>query len=387
MARAHAKLAPSAAARWLECTAAPALEAGYPNETSIYAEEGTLAHSFAEAEAKYRIGQMTVGRYKSTLAKLKRQELFSPEMIDHADEYTHDVAGLLHNAQQKTPDAFCDVEVKLDLTEWIPEGFGTADCVIVADDTLTVIDYKYGKGVAVEARKNPQMMIYALGALAKYSALYDIKLISMEIVQPRLGGMNGWTITASELMAWAENTLRPAAEEAASGAGKFCPSEQACRFCRARGECRARAEQIIKVFDEAPERTDTLTNDEIGNLLEKAKDMEAWLKDLKDTAFKKLSDGEQVFGWKLVEGRSVRKITNESRVASRLMEYGVPDEVIFPRKLCSITTIEKLLGKKDAAEILNGCIEKPKGAPTLAPASDKRPEYKHADAILDAFDE
>ena len=387
MARAHAKLAPSAAARWLECTAAPALEAGYPDETSIYAEEGTLAHSFAEAAAKYSTGQAKVGRYKSTLAKLKRQELFSPEMIEHAEAYASNVAELLHAAQKKTPDAFCDVEVKLDLTEWIPDGFGTADCVIIADDTITVIDYKYGKGVAVEARKNPQMMIYALGALTKYSALYDIELVNMEIIQPRLGGMNGWTITADELIAWAENTLKPAAEEAASGAGKFCPSEQACRFCKARGECRARADQIVRVFDEAPELTNTLTNDEIGNLLEKAKDMEAWLKDLKDTAFKKLSDGEQVFGWKLVEGRSVRKITNESRVAGRLMEYGVPDEVIFPRKLCSITTIEKLLGKKDAAEILDGCIEKPKGSPALAPASDKRPEYKLEGAILDAFDE
>lgn len=387
MARAHAKLAPSAAARWLECTAAPALEAGYPDETSIYAEEGTLAHSFAEAAAKYSTGQAKVGRYKSTLAKLKKQELFSPEMIEHAEAYASNVAELLHAAQKKTPDAFCDVEVKLDLTEWIPDGFGTADCVIIADDTITVIDYKYGKGVAVEARKNPQMMIYALGALAKYSALYDIELVNMEIIQPRLGGMNGWTTTAAELTAWAENTLKPAAEEAASGAGKFCPSEQACRFCKARGECRARADQIVRVFDEAPELTNTLTNDEIGNLLEKAKDMETWLKDLKDTAFKKLSDGEQVFGWKLVEGRSVRKITDEDLVGNRLAEYGVPDEVIFPRKLCSITMIEKLLGKKDAAEILDGCIEKPKGSPTLAPASDKRPEYKHADAILDAFDE
>lgn len=387
MARAHAKLAPSAAARWLECTAAPALEAGYPDETSIYAEEGTLAHSFAEAAAKYSTGQAKVGRYKSTLAKLKRQELFSPEMIEHAEAYASNVAELLHAAQKKTPDAFCDVEVKLDLTEWIPDGFGTADCVIIADDTITVIDYKYGKGVAVEARKNPQMMIYALGALAKYSALYDIELVNMEIIQPRLGGMNGWTITAAELTAWAENTLKPAAEEAASGAGKFCPSEQACRFCKARGECRARADQIVRAFDEAPELTNTLTNDEIGNLLEKAKDMEAWLKDLKDTAFKKLSDGEQVFGWKLVEGRSVRKITDEGLVGNRLAEYGVPDEVIFPRKLCSITTIEKLLGKKDAAEILDGCIEKPKGSPTLAPVSDKRPEYKRTDAILDAFDE
>lgn len=387
MARAHAKLAPSAAVRWLTCTAAPALEAGYPSETSTYAEEGTLAHSFAEAAAKYSTAQIKESTYKSKLAKLKKEKLFAPEMIVHAEEYSVEVASLLAKAMYKTPDAFCDVEVKRDLTEWIPDGFGTADCVIIADDTITVIDYKYGKGVAVEARKNPQMMIYALGALAKYSALYDIELVNMEIIQPRLGGMNGWTITAAELTAWAENTLKPAAEEAASGTGKFCPSEQACRFCKARGECRARADQIVRVFDEAPELTNTLTNDEIGNLLEKTKDMEAWLKDLKDTAFKKLSDGEQVFGWKLVEGRSVRKITDERLVGDRLMEYGVPDEVIFPRKLCSITTIEKLLGKTDAAKLLDGCIEKPKGAPTLAPASDKRPEYKHADAILDAFDE
>ena len=387
MAKTHAKLAPSAAARWLTCTAAPALEAGYPSGTSVYAEEGTLAHSFAEAAAKYSTDQIKDRTYKSYLTKLKKEELFSPEMIEHAEAYGVEVAKLLTEALRKTPDAFCDVEVKLDLTEWIPEGFGTADCVIVADDTLTVIDYKYGRGVAVEARENPQMMIYALGALAKYSALYDIETVSMEIIQPRLGGVNGWAITVSHLLSWAEKTLKPAAAEAASGEGKFCPSEQACRFCRARGECRARAEEIVKVFDEAPELTDTLTNDEIGNLLEKARDMEAWLKDLRDAAFKKLTDGEKVTGWKLVEGRSVRKITNENRVGHRLREYGVPDEVIYPKKLCSITTIEKLLGKKDAAEILDGCIEKPKGSPTLAPASDKRPEYTPEEAILDAFDE
>lgn len=378
----HSKLPPSGADRWLTCTASASLEENYPGETSVYAEEGTLAHEFADLFAKGRTDQIAKKSLSSRRSYLKKKEHYSPEMEHHAAYYADYVGRIVEETG-----GFAETEVRLDLTDWVPAGFGTADCIVVAEPDLYVIDYKYGKGVPVPAEDNSQLKLYALGAVAKYGALYEIETVHLTIVQPRLGVLDEWALPLQELLRWGSETVQPKALEAATGPGKFCPSEKACRFCRARGECRARADQIVGLFDDnPPELLSTLTLDEQGQLLEKAKEMKAWLADLEGSVYGHLAAGDEVAGWKLVEGRSVRKITDPVEVAKRLEIAGLGPEAIWETKLIGVSQIEKLLGKKEAGAILDGVVKKPKGKPTLAPVSDKRPAYTAQEAVLEAFD-
>lgn len=386
--RAHAKLSPSAAARWLVCTAAPALEAELPDKTSEYAEEGTFAHSVAETCAAYAVGQIAKSTYTRRLNQFKKNEWFSQELLDYAEEYASIVKETYLLEKETCPDAFCELEVKLDLSGYVPKGFGTADCIIVSEPNLTVIDFKYGKGVPVYAEDNAQMELYALGALEKYDAIYGIKTVYMGIIQPRIANNNSAERTADELYAWGETVVKVKAKEAYEGPGKAVASDEACRFCKAQGSCETRAAYFVDMFEENEDAPNGLLPlEKIGELLERAKDMENWLAALKDTVFDALMKDEKVSGWKLVEGPSRRRYKDESAAAEALKAAGLSDDKIFDIKVKSITSVEKELGKKNAAEILAPVVIKPPGKPTLAPASDKRPEYSTEDSTLAAFDE
>lgn len=374
---AHAKLSPSAASRWMLCTMAPATEAKFEDKPSEYAAEGTRAHELAEFSARTATG-LSWGA-----APPKADDA---EMQDAADFYAERVKETLLKLRETCPDADIQTEVRLDLTDWIPDGFGTADCLIVGDDVLHVIDFKYGKGVLVSAEWNRQMMIYALGALKWASMIYDIETVIMDIIQPRLGGGSSWSISAADLLKWGEESLKPAADMAFNGTGVFCPSDSTCRFCKASGSCKAQADYYISLFEDH-EDPDLITPLDAGSVLERAAGMKDWLKAIENKVFEALMAGGEVEGWKLVEGRSTRKYTDEAEIEKRLRakKYKVAD--IYEKKMIGVTKMEKLLGKKKMAELIGDLIDKPRGAAQLAPASDKRPEYNPEEAILEAFDD
>lgn len=383
----HAKLSPSAAHRWLHCTASPTLEAQYEATTSEYAAEGTFAHGLAELYTSNALGLITKRVYTARLNKMKKDDFFNQEMVDAADDYAMYIKERLLKVQETCPDAFAELEVKLDLTDFIPEGFGTADCIIIAEPEMYVIDFKYGKGVKVEAEGNPQMEIYALGALAKYGDLYDIRKVNMTIIQPRLGGISEYQMDTGALRAWASIHIIPLAKEAYEGPGRFDPSEETCRFCRAKQDCKARADYYVALFDDSP-NSEFLTPEEAGKILQEAAGMKDWLKDLEAKVTGCLFQGTPVRGWKLVAGRSNRAFTDENEVVSVLKaETSLTEDQIWTKKLAGITQYEKLLGKKTFNELLGEYVVKPEGKPTLAPADDKRPEIFPADSIINAFNE
>lgn len=384
----HALLSASGSSRWLECTPSAHLELQFPKKSSSYADEGTAAHELCELAARYWLGEISEADYENKLADLSKSEYYNAEMQECAVDYGRFISETVKNTRAVCPDAIVELEVKsLDFSDWAPEGFGTGDCIIVADDLLEVIDFKYGKGVRVEAENNPQMRLYALGAIKLYGELYDIKRIRMSIIQPRINREPSTSeITVEELLDWAENYVKPRAALAFAGEGEFKPSEKTCKFCRAKEQCKARYEQNLKLFDEAPD-TLLITADEAGTILEKAADIKAWLKDLENLVMGKLFEGEPVEGWKLVEGRSNRKYTDELAVAEAMKAAGYDEALLYERSLLGITAMEKAFGKKAVGEVLKDLIYKPQGKPTLAPAADKRAEFKPEELVLDAFDD
>lgn len=384
----HALLSASGSSRWLECTPSAHLELQFPKKSSSYADEGTAAHELCELAARYWLGEISEADYENKLADLSKGEYYNAEMQECAVDYGRFISETVKNTRAVCPDAIVELEVKsLDFSDWAPEGFGTGDCIIVADDLLEVIDFKYGKGVRVEAENNPQMRLYALGAIKLYGELYDIKRVRMSIIQPRINREPSTSeITVEELLDWAENYVKPRAALAFAGEGEFKPSEKTCKFCRAKEQCKARYEQNLKLFDEAPD-TLLITADEAGAILEKAADIKAWLKDLENLVMGKLFEGESVEGWKLVEGRSNRKYTDELAVAEAMKAAGYDESLLYERSLLGITAMEKAFGKKAVGEVLKDLIYKPQGKPTLAPVADKRAEFKPEELVLDAFDD
>lgn len=387
----HALLSASGASRWLNCTPSARLEEKFPNITTEYALEGTFAHSLAELTTRYWLGEiseMDFENQRDTLAKSEiGQKFYNAEMQEHANDYAKLISDKLKEARKLCTDAFAELEVKVDFSKWVPDGFGTSDCVIISDDCLEIIDLKYGKGHRVDATNNQQMRLYALGAIEYYGALYDIRNIKMTIYQPRLSGVQSTDeITVEELLDWANNTVLPKAKQAFAGKGKFAPSEEACKFCRAKAECKARYEQNLKLFDEAEDPL-LITPEEAGKVLEKAADIKAWLKDLEDLVQSTLLEGTPVTGWKIVAGRSNRVISDEARLVEAFKKAGYDEALLYERKLLTLTQLEKDFGAKHFAEIAKDIIVKPQGKPTLAPESDKRPALSMEAEVLKAFDE
>lgn len=379
----HAKLSPSSAARWLTCTASVALEKGIPEKKSEYAAEGTYAHALCEMEGLYATGRIN----KRELNRRKKQLFDEQYHSVEAEEAAADYATYIKEtaARCAEPPVIC-FEQKLNLGEWVPGGFGFADCIILAGDTIHVIDFKYGKGVEVSADNNPQMMLYAAGAWSAFALLYDIETVKMTIIQPRINNISEAEMPVSDLVAWLEKTVKPKAKEALAGSGVFKPSGAACRFCKAKDVCAARAEKLVALFEDNRE-VGLLTPARIGEILGESKDMKTWLEDLKAKATSLLLTGEPVPGWKLVESKTNRQITDEEEAVKALVKAGLSDEQIYTKKMAGITTIEKLLGKKKAAEALDGLLVKPQGKPAIAPVTDKRPEIHPEETILNAFEE
>lgn len=384
----HAKLSASGAARWLACPPSVKLESMFPKTSSPYAEEGTAAHELAELAARYWLGEISEADYENARDTLSHGKYYNAEMQGCANDYGRFIADKANSAREACPDAVVELEVQgLDFSQWAPEGHGTGDCIIVADDWLEIIDFKYGKGYRVEAFNNPQMRLYALGAIVRYGQLYDIENVRMTIIQPRLSGVQSSDeMAAKELLAWAETYVKPRAKLAFAGNGEFAPGADTCKFCRAKEQCRARADANLALFDEAPDVL-LITPDEAGVILKKAADIKAWLADLEALCVKTLFAGKPVEGWKLVEGRSNRKFVDENMVVEAMTKAGYTEAEFYEHKLITLTQMEKMLGKKVVAKVLAGLIIKPAGKPTLAPEKDTRPALTPAELVLKAFDE
>lgn len=371
----HAVLSASASHRWLNCNPSARLELEFEDRESEAAVEGTAAHALCEHKLRKAL-KMRSRKPTSTYD--------SDEMDEYTDGYVTFVLETLEEARNVCTDPIILIEQKLNFSRFVPDGFGTGDCIIISDSTLHIIDFKYGQGVLVEAENNPQMMLYALGALEIYDGLYDIENISMTIYQPRRENISTWTIPVSKLQEWTENILIPKAEKAYKGEGDYCTGSW-CTFCKAAVKCRARAEEKLKLAEYEFKAPPLLTDDEIEDILGKLDDLTKWANEI--TAYAQdaaLNHGKEWRGFKVVEGRSNRKYTDEDAVAEAAKAAGYTD--IYKQSLISITEMEKLMGKKGFAEILGGLIYKPPGKPTLVPASDKRQAITKSN-VNDEFNE
>lgn len=387
MTRNHAILSASGAHRWLNCTPSARLEEPLPDTSSIYAQEGTLAHDLGELELKRLLMKIDQSEYKKQLKAIQSHELYSAEMMGYIDQFATYVMEQYMEAKERSPDAVIFLEQRLDFSRWVPEGFGTGDCTIISDKVMEIIDFKYGKGVEVEAEDNVQMMLYALGALDTYGYIYDIDTVRMTIHQPRIDNVSSWEMGADELLQWADEVLRSKAETAWAGEGEPIPGDW-CRFCKVKNRCKARAEAAMSVPSDFDYKDpNLLTVDEIAEILHEVDAIEAWAKDIRDYALVQARDnGVKFKGWKLVEGRSIRRYSDPEQVEKvlRAAKYKVKD-IYKPRELKGITDMTKLLGRKKFNELLEqtGLVIKPEGRPTLVPEDDKRPEINSAASDFD----
>lgn len=372
--REHAVLSASSAHKWLKCTPSARLEEKFPNKESDYMAEGTLAHEIAEFKVRsYFLEAIPKATYTKRINKFKKEELFDQEMLTHTETYLEYIKGEYMKTNSR-PTVL--VEQRVDFSKYVPEGFGTADCILISGDTLQVIDFKYGKGVKVEAENNPQMKLYALGVLEQFSMIYDIKYVKMTIVQPRLDNISSYEIPIEPLIEWGETVVKPQADKAFMGLGEYVQGEY-CRFCRAKGACEFRAKENMKVIEEIQNTTGVVSNEELGEMLTKTDGIEQWIKDIKAYALDIVLKGEEVPGWKAVEGKSNRKITDIDKAFETLVSSGLTEEaMLYERKPITLTELEKLVGKAKLTETIGKYIEKPKGAPTLAKESDKREPFK-----------
>lgn len=366
--RAHALLSASSAHRWLACPPSAVAAEAYEDQGSEFATEGTLAHEVAEAVA--------AGKDMPTDATL--------EMIDHAKGYRDYIQ---EQVTGSAPSLL--LEQRVDFSDWVPDGFGTCDCILIEGDRLTIVDYKYGKGVAVSAENNPQMRLYALGALNDFGFAYDVTTVSMHIYQPRIGNISTEELTVEELLAWADKTVKPIAEKAAKGKGKYSAGTH-CKFCPHAGRCRT-LDRTCKEYVETHGLrvgVPVLAPHEVAEVLEMEPLISLWLKRVKSQALTSMLDGQEVPGFKVVAGRlGNRKWNDELQVAEVLKAEGYSTEDYTETKLLSPAGIDKLVGKKKAAELLADFIARDQGAPTIAPASDKRPAYDRLTEAQDDFKE
>lgn len=363
----HAFLSASASHRWLNCPPSAKLCESIPDQSSPYAQEGTDCHELCAYLVENALGH-------DVRDPTEGLSFYNAEMQNCAEEYCEYVLQQLEAAKQYCPDPMIFIEQRLDFSHWVENGFGTGDCVILADKVLQIIDYKHGLGVLVKAENNSQMMCYALGALEAFGDLYDIDQVTMTIFQPRRDNISTWNINKSDLLNWADTVLSPTAKLAYEGKGEFKAGDH-CQFCKAKATCRKRAEYNLELAQYDFVMPDTLDELEIASILSKVDQLIAWGNDIKDYALTKAQSGTHFKGWKVVEGRSNRKYTDEATVATAVKNAGYDP---YEQKLLGITAMSTLLGKTQFEELLGGLIYKPPGKPALVPESDKRPAVNTA---------
>ncbi|QGG47324.1 DUF2800 domain-containing protein [Heliorestis convoluta] len=372
----HALLSASGAHRWLACTKAPRLEAAMEEESSFYANEGTLAHNIAELKIAKELGIISKQKYGRKLKELRADPLFTDEMNKATELHKDFCLERFYEAKAVTQDAVILLEQRLDFSPWVPEGFGTADTTIIGDKNLEIIDLKYGKGIAVSAFENTQMKLYALGAINQFGFLYDIETISMTISQPRLDSFSTYEMSVEELLKWADEVVKPKAEQAFKGEGDFQVGDH-CRFCKIRALCRARAEENQKLACLDFQKPPFLTDEEVVEVLTSIDELLSWAKDVQEYALTMaIDENKQWPGLKLVEGRGTRKYTDEDEVIKALQSAGYDDESIYKKSIKTITALEKELGKKRFNELIGALVTKAPGKIKLVPEDDQRPEIK-----------
>lgn len=377
----HALLSPSSAHRWLNCPLAPRLEATLPEKPSEYAREGTVAHSVCEITAKKKFKKVKAAEYNRVIKKLKTDAVWDDEMLHTAETYVEHLTEL---AMEFANEPYIAFEVKVDISDYVPEAFGRCDCVMFGGDTLIITDYKHGKGVPVSPDENPQLMLYALGALKLYKPLFGVALkkVAVYIDQPRIGAYDGWTCTVDELLAWGES-VKPKAQMAFMGFGEYHAGDW-CRFCRANGICKAQAEQRIGAFDDfsaaVGNPTALLSPSEMGEVLKRGETLVSWYETVREKALESLLNGEKIPGYKVVEGRSTRCWTDQDKALDKLQESGVDRAVIYDSVPKTLAQLEKLLGTARFKELVGEFVTKPQGKPTLALETDSRKEFNSAAA-------
>lgn len=378
----HAYLSASSAHRWLICPPLVALESKIEDRQSTYTLEGTAAHELSELKLRKFLGEKVTRK----LNKFKKDNsYFDQEMEEATDTYVN----LVEEQFNQYEEAHMELEVKVDFSKWVPDGFGTSDVVIISDNVIEIIDLKYGKGVQVEAYQNPQLMLYALGAYNTYDLIYDFDKIRMTIVQPRLDSISTFEIEVEELLYWAENYVAPRAVQAYQGIGEWDITADVMKFSKVRAQLRPRAEKNFEVINQYSEKETALLNEEeIAEILSRAEEIKSWVKHVEDFALEQMLSGEGSYpGFKVVEGRSNRKITDEEALASILEEEGF-DEIYKPKSLLAMGQLEKLVGKQKFSDLAKDYIVKPQGKPTLVPVTDRRPALRsEAEALKDFEDD
>ena len=363
----HAVLSASSSERWLNCPPSARLCEAYEDKSSDYAAEGTDAHALAEARLKQALGIPTED-------PVENLTWYNAEMEDCAQGYAAYVVELLETAKQTCSDPVVMIEQRVDFSRWVPGGFGTGDCICIAEGLLNIVDLKYGAGIEVSADHNPQMMLYALGALEIFDGIYDIDTVRMTIYQPRKSNISIFEMSKDALLTWADTELTEKARLAYEGQGNFSCGEW-CRFCKAKAECRERAIYNLRLAQYDFLNPALLQDEEIADILGRIDALTSWASDVKEYALQQAISGKEWTGWKLVEGRSNRKYTSEADVAAAVESVGLDP---YERKVLGVTAMQKLLGKTRFEELLSPYIEKPQGKPTLVPESEKRPAMNTA---------
>lgn len=377
--RAHARLNASSSHRWMMCPPSVKLSEQFEDKPSSYAEEGTFLHELCELKLHRYLGDMDPALIELQYAEHRDNDFYSDEAETVTDEYVAFCIETIEAVRLSCPDPLIMVEHRLDYSDFVPDGFGTGDLIIVADGVLEVIDFKGGRGVRVEATRNSQLMLYGLGALLEFDPLYDIHQVRMTIVQPRLSNLSSFEMEADDLIRWAETEVRPKAMLAYEGKGDFCAGEW-CRFCKARYTCRKRSEYHMSLAARDFKEPDLLSDEEIADILPVAESLNSWVQDLLAYATQEAVIGKTWPGYKLVAGRSIRKYTSEAEVIKAATEAGYTD--IYKTSLLGVGDLEKRMGKKAFNEVLGKYIVKPVGAPTLVPETDPRKPYANAASVF-----
>lgn len=374
--KAHAVLSPSSASRWMACTPSARFEEQFENKSSVFADEGTLAHAISEDILRLRLGEISKYEFAVLLATHKGNSLYSEEMLVHCEQYAD---FCMYDAEEGD---VCAVETRLDITKYIPDGFGTGDFMRVkpTKGILKFKDLKYGKGVAVSAVNNTQLKIYALGALDWWGWMYDIDTVEVSIFQPRINNNSTWSISVEELTAWAESELAPKAQMAFKGEGAYAPGNH-CKFCRARVKCKALAEHNLDLFKHELRAHDELTDAELVEVVKRGSLLAAWYKDIEEYMLSEAVKGKKWEGMKVVEGKSSRVFVSADQTEKKLLEAGHTD-IYTPKELLGVTKLKSKLGTKVFKELVEPDLRKPPGKPTLVPESDPRPDFDNALAVF-----